>query len=151
MLKKAIYAGLIISLLLAGCGPFVEPGSDYEPKEVFQHLIESPFPDSILLLQGDAQTWQGYTAWLRFKASPSYIESLINSGFISVEWQKISWRFELPDDLEEKFEPPWDPASLQNKKCYLKKDIKNDWTHAGEHYLVIDVDNSIVYFYGVGS
>lgn len=153
MLRLAICVGLVISLFLAGCKeePWIEPGSDYSPEKVFQHIIKYPLPDSISLLQGDAQTWQGYDAWLRFKASSQDIDFLISSGFIPVEWQEISTEFKLTSDFKDKFKPAWKPKSLKNKKCYINKAVKNDWTHFGTHYLVVDRDSGIVYFYGIGS
>jgi len=153
MPKMGIYTALIISFLFVGCDrePLIESGSNYPPEKVFQHIIKSPLPESVSLLQGDAETWQGYRAFLRFKASPQYINSLVSSGFTSVEWQRVSYNFNLLPNLENRFKPAWNPEFLTNKKCYLNEDVENDWTNSGFHYLVIDHDNGIVYFSGSGT
>jgi hypothetical protein len=48
------------------------------------------------------------------------------------------------------FEPPWDPAAVLGKECYETR-VTNDWTHSGEHYILIDRRTGTVYFAGGGA
>jgi len=129
--------------------PWIEPGHP-APADIFARLVDESGAASVTNLQGFGATWQGYQAWLRFGAGDEYIDALIAKGFERVEWSAIGYRFELPPDYGHAFEPPWDPAAVSKKECYEAR-VTNDWTHSGEHYIVIDRASGTVYFVGLGA
>ncbi len=117
---------------------------------MFAHLVDESGPVHVTSLQGIGETWQGYQAWLRFVATDEYIDSLIAEGFERAEWSALRHHFGLPLDYGQSFDPPWEPTASPKKECYRAR-VTNDWTHSGEHYLLIDRRTGTVYFVGVGA
>lgn len=132
-----------------GCGTR-GPSSTNTPTQMFKAVILDRIPASVTQLQGVGDTWQGYSLYLRFTASDADMDAIIKQGYSPVDWERCSWRFELPDGYD-RFNPPWRPAEIAAKACYRLSEVRNSWTHFGEHYLVIDRAVGLVYFYGVGS
>lgn len=135
---------LLVVLFAGDCD--MEPGHP-APREMYVALVGAPGATE---LQGFGATWQGYRAWLRFKASGECIDSVIGQGYEPVEWSSIDYRFGLPADGHDAFDPPWDPGAIAEKECYTAR-VTEGWTHSGEHCIVIDRSSGTVHFFGVGS
>jgi predicted transport protein len=152
-------AVFVLLLFVIGCdhiiNDIVQPGSNYDPNLVFRHLINKSIPDTVSEIQGDMLTLQGYGIYLRFKADTAFIDNLINSKYKKVQWEQIKYNFNQPGGYSQKvsdiFHPPWEPQNVTTKECYELENIKNDWTHSGTNYLLIDRLNGIVYFVGFGA
>ena len=144
------YITALLVCALAGCKDSSGPSSANTPKEMFAYVIQKPIPSSVVNLQGVGDTWQGYSLYLRFNTSKADIDALIGQGFKTTSWQSISYRFKLPPGYG-RFKPSWNPGSISTKECYEMSGVKNNWTHSGTHYLVIDQAGGTVYFYGVGA
>ena len=137
-------------LSLMGCGSSSGPTSGNTPQQMFQYVIMNPIPASVTNLQGVGDTWQGYNLYLRFNASKADIDALIAKGFTPITWMSISSRFAITPSYD-RFNPGWKPGAISTKESYEMRNVKNGWTHAGTHYLVIDRSTGTVYFYGVGA
>ncbi len=129
--------------------PWIEPGHP-APADMFAHLVDESGPANVTNLQGCGETWQGYQTWLRFEAEDEYIGRLIAERFKPAEWSAISYHFELPADYGHEFEPSWDPGAIPKKECYQAR-VTNDWTHSGEHYILIERASGEVHFVGMGA
>ena len=162
--KEAVKALLIIFCIVAiifGGGylllkyflldSIIEPGSGYDPRIVFKATLQNPIPTTVQNLQGDALTWQGYSAYLRFNASGKDIDLLIQQGFNQASSDAIIWRFQHPNLPKGTFSPSWKPETIQIKECYEMNNTKNDWTHCGTNWLIIDRSKNEVYFVGLGA
>ena len=75
--------------------------SDYAPEMIFRTLVIDPIPASVRDIEGDALTWQGYQACLKFTANDADIDAIIARGFSRASWEAISARFALPPGLED--------------------------------------------------
>lgn len=149
MIRLIFLCALII--LLCGNGCDEGASSANTPEEMFEALIMDPMPSSIKNLEGVGDTWQGYNIFLRFEADGEFIGRLSGEGYEKVEWDAVKSRFELPKGYD-KFKTPWKLDEIKNKECFRSSgNVKNKWTHSGEHFFVIDRERSLVYFYGVGS
>lgn len=152
---KSLYAckrdgSLLLSgLLLTGCT--VGPSSGNTPEEMFEAVLQKPIPASVTQLQGVGDTWQGYQLFLQFQAAHTDIESLIQSGYETVDCAAISTQFRLPDRAYDRFDPPWENLNIAAKDCYSANGLTNSWTGSGSHYLMLDRRNKVVYFAGVGT
>lgn len=141
---------VLLGVALAGCqDDVVQPGHP-APLFMFQRLVQDPVPSGVTNLEGYGETWRGYRAYLRFTATTDTINAILATGYKPTVWSKVSFGFELPDGGRNTFSPAWAPASIPNKQCY-EAAVKNDWTHSGTHYLVIDRATGTVYFYGIGA
>ncbi len=148
---RRIVGLLAVVVILHGCTNAIDSGgSANTPTEMFEYLIEKPLPARVQNLEGGGDTWQGYSIYLRFTPDSGFRSRLVAAGFRETKWEQIRFRFALPNDLGAKFSTPWAPDSIKRKKCF-EKDVTNPWTHAGTHYFVLDEENGIVYFYGVGA
>ena len=147
---KGILIVLCVVSVVPGChDPVVEPGHP-DPSAMFEHLIQKPIPAGVTDLQGYGETWQGYTAYLRFKAPKSVTDSLV-SGYRPTSWSEVSAHLFFPTGPGSYgFSPTWDPASISVKECY-EAHVTNDWTHDGTSYFIIDRSTGTVYFYGQGA
>lgn len=139
---------LLASLFLVGCG--VGPSSGNTPEEMFEAVLQKPIPASVTQLQGVGDTWQGYQLFLRFRAAETEIESLIQTGYEAVDCAAISLKFRLPDQTYHRFDPPWRPQNVATKECYAANEVTNSWTGSGTHHLIIDRQQKLVYFTGIG-
>ncbi len=143
--------GLVFVMAMSGCGDdFIEPGHP-TADEAFRSLLVDPVPASIKDLQGSGDTWQGYSIYLRFKATDELIKTLVTQGYHPAKWDEMKSRFELPSEFKSIFKPDWAPESISTKECYEMDNVKNGWTHQGTHYLVLDRASGTVYFYGIGA
>lgn len=140
---------LLTALLVSGCGS--SPTSANTPEEMFAAVLQKPIPDSITQLQGVGDTWQGYQLFLRFQAAEDDIQSLLQSGYESVDCDAISSNFLLPDQSYDRFDPPWQPKASPKNECWTADSISNSWTGFGTHYLLIDRQNKQIYFTGTGA
>jgi len=133
----------------------IEPGSGYDPKLVFEKTLCRPIPSSVQNLQGDAFTWQGYSAYLRFNASDSDINLLLKQGFEKIPMSNvdslISLYFQHPNISKIFFSPPWNPEIIKVKECYGMDNISNDWTNSASKWLIIDRSKNEIYFVGFGT
>ncbi len=125
--------------------------SSNTPVEIFEYVIASPVPTDVVDLQGGGYTWQGYSLWLRFRASENTIQQLLAHEYEQVECEQILPYLELNHTGIE-FQTPWQPESIEDRQCYWTPDIiTNPWTHAGQHYLLVDIDRQEIYFRGIGA
>ncbi len=121
------------------------------PVEMFEYVLASPVPTDVVDLQGGGDTWQGYNLWLRFRASENTIQQLLTHEYEPVECTQVLPYLELKH-TEIRFQPPWQFESIKDPQCHWTTDIiTNTWTHAGQHYLLIDMDMQEVYFRGIGA
>jgi len=125
------------------------PTSGNTPEQMFEHIIQAPLPPSVTNLQGFGDTWQGYSIFLRFHASPEFIATFLASGWRPTEWQRIEERFRLPSPSYDRFTPPWTPNAITPKECY-EGQFPNSWG-TGTHYLLLDRASGILYFYGIAA
>lgn len=140
---------LLIALLISGCDPSLTSANT--PEEMFAAVLQKPIPESITQLQGVGDTWQGYRLFLRFQAAEADIQSLLQSGYKSVDCDAISSDFRLPDPSYNRFDPPWQPPASSTNECWTTNSVSNSWTGFGTHYLLIDRENKLIYFSGTGS
>lgn len=140
---------LLTALLVSGCGS--SPTSANTPEEMFAAVLQKPIPASITQLQGVGDTWQGYQLFLRFQAAESDIQSLLQSGYKSVDCDAITSNFRLPDPSYDRFDPPWQPQVSSKNECWTANPVSNSWTGFGTHYLLIDRQNNQIYFTGTGA
>lgn len=139
----------MFTLFMSGCEHSGESANT--PQEMFEYVIAKPIPSSIKGLEGGGYTWQGYSIFLRFTADASFIEMLLNKKYSRKNWDQVKSRFDLPSELKRRFSSPWNPAALNNKQCFEKEYVSNDWTGGGTHYFVVDENTYTVYFYGMGT
>lgn len=140
---------LLPVLFTIGCD--AGPSNCNSPEEVFRYIIAKPIPAGVSNIQGCGDSWQGYQFFLRFNATNEFIDQLLAQGYQNVEWEQIKHRFDLPSKTYDVFDPKWNPDSVQDKECFKKTGVTNKWTGLGEHCLLIDRENGIVYFFGLGS
>lgn len=114
---------LLTALLIASCGS--GPTSANTPEEMFAAVLQKPIPTSVKQLQGVGDTWQGYQLFLRFQAADADIQSLLQSGYESVDCDAISSNFLLPDQSYDRFDPPWQPQTIPKKECWTTNAISN--------------------------
>ncbi|RYD82933.1 MAG: hypothetical protein EOP84_08665 [Verrucomicrobiaceae bacterium] len=126
-----------------------ESTSANPPEQMFEHIIQSPIPPGITAIQGAGDTWQGYSIYLRFHASPNFLTSFLQSGWRRSEWPRVERRFRLPSGKYDQFAPPWSPASSSKKECY-EGEFSNSWG-TGTHYLLLDRATGLIHFYGVAA
>jgi len=136
------------ALLISSCGS--GPTSANTPEEMFAAVLQKPIPASVPQLQGVGDTWQGYQLFLRFQAADADIQSLLQSGYESVDCDAISSDFRLPDPSYERFDPPWQPQTISTQECWTANPVSNSWTSSGTHYLIIDRQNKLIHFAGIG-
>lgn len=139
---------LLTTLLISGCGS--GPTSANTPEEMFAAVLQKPIPDSVTQLQGVGDTWQGYQLFLRFQAADADIKSLLQSGYEVVDCDAIAPQFRLPDQSYDRFDPPWQPPAISTQECWTANEVSNSWTGSGTHYLIIDRQNKLIYFSGIG-
>jgi hypothetical protein len=125
------------------------PTSANTPEQMFEHIIQRPIPASVSDLQGVGDTWQGYSIYLRFHATPDFIASFLQSGWQPIEWQRIEYRFQLPHISYDRFTPSWAPNAVTRKECY-EGHFPNSWG-TGTHYLLVDRASGTLYFYGIAA
>jgi hypothetical protein len=144
-----IAAGAAVALL--GCQQDIIGPSPHAPRELFEALLRKPIPPSVKDLQGTGATWQGYEVYLRFRASAQDTNALVSQGFKPTSWDSISFRFiNTPKELRGSISN-WNPEAIPAKECYQMENVRNGWTHQGEHLLVIDRSTGTVFFYGIGA
>ncbi|WP_299492058.1 hypothetical protein [Acaryochloris sp. IP29b_bin.137] len=138
----------LIALLISGCGS--GPTSANTPEKMFTEVLQKPIPDSITQLQGVGDTWQGYQVFLRFQAAKADIQSILQSGYKSVDCDAISSDFRLPDPSYDRFDPPWQPQAISSNQCWTANSVSNPWTGSGTHHVLIDQQAKWIYFAGLG-
>ena len=153
MRPATVIVGLVLLLASAGCSDSeVEiQGGHPTAEKVFHYVIADPVPAGVRDLQGWAETWQGYEAFLRFVADDEFVKTLLSQGYTPTKWDSISFRFQPSTAARAAFSPAWNPEDVGTKECYVKTGVRNAWTHEGETYLLIDRSNRIVYICGVGA
>ena len=139
----AIACGLI------GYGCADGPSSTNTPAEMYVRVLGQPIPEGVSNLQGVGDTWQGYRLYLRFNADDAALQEILATGYEPTEWDSIEFRFDIPDGYD-KFSPSWTPHEIQKPDCY-EANVSNDWTGFGMHFLVVDPQADLVYFFGIGS
>ncbi|MDY7396456.1 hypothetical protein UMM65_14490 [Aureibaculum sp. 2210JD6-5] len=117
--------------------------------EIVEYIIEKPLVESISDIEGGGECWQGYSLFLKFNTAPSFIDKLLNLGYEETTWNDIEYGLTSPIDLKLDFKEGWNPENVKNKRCFSKRD-SNEWTGGGDHYYLVDTDQNIAYFYGVG-
>lgn len=144
---------LLSVLLLASCGnnasspPLIQPGT-IDASETFAVLFPT-ITGKVNDLQGEAETFQGYSAYLRFRADNAVIDKIIADG----SYQRcVDTRITEPVNLYSPppFNPPWNPQAIAQPECY-EATLANAWSHSATHYLLIDRTTGIVYFCGSGA
>jgi hypothetical protein len=79
--------------------------------------------------------------WLRFKASDDFMNQLVNSGYMRVNWSRVRSGLRLPESTgyRRAFHPAWNPEGVEVKECY-EGWVRCAWSskHTGHHLLVID-------------
>ena len=125
----------------------MQPGT-VVASDSFTQLLLPKIPASVTDLQGESETFQGYSAFLRFRADNVAIDSIIATGFqpMAQPYPRLDVNLQTPPT----FNPPWRPKSLKQAECY-RMDVVNSSTHDGTHYLVVDRAAGIVYFVGFGA
>ena len=147
--------GVAVALLL--CMPFFlvacgeGPSSGNTAEEMFREVITRPIPSDVSDLQGVGDTWQGYQLFLRFHATDAFIPQLL-TGYDVVACDEVLERFTLPNEQYDQFIPGWSPTDVVQPECYQTTEpVQNEWTHAGEHVLMLDRQNGMIYFVGIGA
>ena len=125
------------------------PTSANTPEQMFEHIVQAPLPPSVTNLQGVGDTWQGYSIYLRFHASPEFIAAFLTSGWKPAEWRSIEGHFHLPNPSYNRFTPSWTPNDITPKECY-EGQFPTSWG-TGTHYLLVDRARGILYFYGIAA
>lgn len=128
-------------------GSLIKPGSQ-SAKDTFQQLLLSSIPTTVTDLQGEAETWQGYSAYLRFRADAQTVANIIASGYVKVPSLATNTNLRLHSPPQ--FTPAWNPAGIMNAEFY-RADVQNGWTHSGTHYLIYEPATGVVYFIGSGA
>lgn len=140
---------LVTSTLLVACGD--GPTSGNTADEMFRAVITKPIPPDVSDLQGVGDTWQGYQLFLRFHATDTFMGQVL-TGYESVACDTVLDRLALPTAQYDQFLPSWSPESVADPDCYeTSGTVQNEWTHAGEHFLLVDTATGMVYFVGVGA
>lgn len=139
---------LLTALLISSCGS--GPTSANTSEEMFAAVLQTPIPDSITQLQGVGDTWQGYQVFLRFQATEADIQSILQSGYESVDCDEIESNLQLPDPSYDRFDPPWQPQAISTNQCWTANSVSNAWTGSGTHHLLIDQKAKWIYFAGLG-
>ena len=142
---------LLIAAFIVSCGDIDIDTTTTPPETFFKHTIGEELLGHVEEIQGGGHSWQGYVFHIRFKTNIPVEQVLQDAGYEEVEWSILESHFELQEEFYSRFDPPWDPESIINKKCYSKSDVTNTWTHGGTHYYLIDQDSGIVHFYGIGA
>ncbi len=126
----------------------IEPGA-VPASDTFKRLLLDPIPDTVTDLQGNAETYQGYGAYLRFKTDRATLDQIIATGF-QFYHPPPNPPTHLGLHTAPVFTPTWAPGSIANPE-YYQADVQNDWTHSGKHYLIVDPISGTVHFIGHGS
>jgi hypothetical protein len=143
---------IIVLAVLIGCGKpsgqaDIQPGT-VDARTTLKALIFPEIPTDVTHIEGGAETWQGYSAYLRFQASDVTISRLLGLGYRPTAFPWHSEKVGLVRPLH--FSGGWRPRQINGTESF-ETNVKNEWTHSGTHYVVIDRTNKVVYFIGIGS
>ena len=130
----------------------LQPGT-VSASDAFLAFLLPTIPPTVTNLQGEAETFQGYGAYLRFQTDDATIDAIIATGYQPTAglWQQLNINLvNIHLVTPPSFSPPWSPQSIHNPEFY-KMDVVNSATHSGRHHLIVDRNSGLVYFIGLGS
>ena len=105
-------------------------------------------PDTVKDLQADGAVWQDFTICCRFTAPQEVIDTILAKGYSPTEWEKIASDMSQNPYVDD-FSPPWKPADLEQKECYIKQVEQEHSTDI--LLLVFDRQLGVVYAVGNGN
>jgi hypothetical protein len=154
--RQAALAIGIVLLLLGTCVAYQRyswdqrmRGSSVPAAEMFAVLIRNPPPKTVSELQGAATTWQGYSAYLRFRAPSLDAAGITSPPYESVDCSEIAVRFAFPPQMDAPFSPPWSPPTSADQICVRQYELSNEWTRSGSHFAAWS--DGWIHFTGSGS
>jgi hypothetical protein len=154
--RRAALAIGIVVLLLGTCVAYQRyqwdqrmRGSSLPPAEMFSALIRNPVPKAVSELQAAATTWQGYSAYLRFRAPSLDAAGISSPPYESVDCNEIADRFAFPTHMDAPFSPPWSPPTSRDRICVQQHELSNEWTGSASHFVVWA--DGWIHFSGSGS
>lgn len=124
-------------------------GTDIPAGEIYAALLSKPVPETVVNLQAAGTTWQGYSLYLRFRASSLHSAGITTPPYQAVDCVAILSRLTLPATIHSTFSPEWTVPDPENGSCFEALEIGNGWTKLGSHYVM--KSGEWIYFAGFGS
>lgn len=121
---------------------------DLPPGEIFEALFSRPLPEVVEDLQTAGRHWQGYSIYLRFRAPSLAAAGVTSPPYQPVDCSEIRFQFIIPPTIHSTFSPFWYPPGAGDGVCFRARDIENDWTKLGSHFVM--KSGEWVHFSGFG-
>ena len=148
-MNKSISIGLAVCLMvLGGVALFVAskingfPDVSASPEQGFGQLCRFELPDTISDVECHGDFWMDHSVAIRFVATKSDIERILESDFTKTKWGAVRAKFSAPPYFDD-FEGRWTPAKIEDKACYSRDSSSADYHN--ESFLVIDRGSGLVY------
>ena len=142
-MRNVIYLLVSFGFLVSCCGCMPGfPDTSATPEQAYASLSGSELPDSVTDIECHGAFWMDHHFSIKFNASDSDIEQILDAGYEATEWSEVKGIFQASTYLDD-FEGRWLPANIENKSCYSLSTESKDYDQ--EHFLVIDHDANLVY------
>ena len=132
---------------LCGCMPS-GPDTSATPTQAYATMSGSALPDSVSNMECHGAFWIDHNFCMRFNASTSDIQKILDAGYTATEWNLIEDDFQHSPYLED-FAGRWRPEEIKSKSCYKLATEAKDYDQV--HLLLIDHDANLVYCVSFGS
>lgn len=125
--------------------------NENSPQIMFKSIIADPIPQEITNLEGATLYWQGYITYFRFNATDKFTSKLLkNHNEIPCDSIDIVKYLEKNKAMENHLNF-WTIDKVKNPTCYKSiESYKNKATHSGSDVILLDKENNVVYFSGLG-